>query len=119
LRLSTDEAYRQLGDTAATVARLATEALSLAGVPHRLSAAGTMFSVFFTDSDVVDFSGAQRQDTAAYGAFFHEMLANGVYLPPSAYEAWFLSTVHDDEAVEKIATALPAAATAAAKAGTA
>jgi glutamate-1-semialdehyde 2,1-aminomutase len=43
------------------------------------------------------------------------MLAQGVYLPPSAYEAWFLSTVHDDAAVEQIATALPKAAAAAAR----
>jgi len=64
---------------------------------------------------VPDFAAAQKQDTEAYAAFFHEMLAQGVYLPPSAYEAWFLSTVHDDAAVEQIATALPKAAAAAAR----
>ena len=50
-----------------------------------------MFSVFLADGPVRDFDDAQRQDTAAYAAFFHAMLDRGVYLPPSAYEAWFLS----------------------------
>ena len=55
-----------------------------------------MFSVFFTDGPVRDFAAAQRQDTAAFAAFFHAMLDRGVYLPPSAYEAWFVSAAHDD-----------------------
>ncbi|MGH3713497.1 MAG: glutamate-1-semialdehyde 2,1-aminomutase [Micromonosporaceae bacterium] len=110
LRLGTDEAYRKLAAAAATVAQAATDALTKAGVPHRLSTAGTMFSVFFTDADVTDFATAQTQDTGAYGVFFHEMLRQGVYLPPSAYEAWFLSSVHDDEAVSQIVAALPKAA---------
>ena len=92
------------------------EELTKAGVPHRLSTAGNMFSVFFTDADVADFATASQQNTAAYRVFFHQMLANGVYLPPSAYEAWFLSTAHDDEAVERIAAALPIAAEATARA---
>ena len=115
LRLCTGEAYQRLDETARTVAAAATDALTRAGVPHRLSTAGNMFSVFFTAEDVPDFAAAQKQDTEAYAAFFHEMLARGVYLPPSAYEAWFLSTVHDDAAVEQIATALPKAAAAAAR----
>jgi glutamate-1-semialdehyde 2,1-aminomutase len=52
-----------------------------------------------------------------YPPFFHTMLDAGVYLPPSAFEAWFLSAAHDDAAIERIATALPAAAKAAAEAG--
>ncbi|MGH3646771.1 MAG: glutamate-1-semialdehyde 2,1-aminomutase [Micromonosporaceae bacterium] len=110
LELCTDEAYAKLDATAATVARAATEALTIAGVPHRLSTAGNMFSVFFTAEDVVDFGTAQTQDTAAYGRFFHAMLAEGVYLPPSAYEAWFLSTAHHDAALDRILSALPKAA---------
>jgi len=72
-----------------------------------------MFSVFFTDREVTDFAGAQAQDLAAFRAFFHAMLRRGVYLPPSAYEAWFVSTAIDDAALEVIATALPEAAAAA------
>jgi len=115
LRLATPEAYATLDATAATVGKLATEALSAAGVPHRLSTAGNMFSVFFTDAPVTDYLGAQTQDVAAFRAFFHAMLDRGVYLPPSAYEAWFVSTAIDDAALERIAAALPEAAKAAAR----
>ncbi len=117
LRLADDEAYRRLDQTATAVASLATEALTAAGVPHRLSTAGNLFSIFFTDADVRDYATARTQNTAAYAAFFHAMLDRGVYLPPSAYEAWFVSTAHDSAALDQIAAALPAAARAAAEAG--
>ena len=64
--------------------------------------------------DVTDYASASRQDTSRYKAFFHEMLARGVYLPPSAYEAWFVSAAHDSAAVDRVAEALPHAARAAA-----
>ena len=114
LRLATPEVYAILDATAATIGKLATEALSAAGVPHRLSSAGNMFSVFFTEAEVTDFDGARTQDVAAFRAFFHAMLSRGVYLPPSAFEAWFVSTAIDDAALEVIASALPVAARAAA-----
>ena len=63
-----------------------------------------------------DFGEARGQSSVAYAAFFHAMLDGGVYLPPSPYEAWFVSAAHDDEAVERIAGALPGAAHAAAAA---
>jgi len=69
--------------------------------------------VFFSDGPVRDYDDAQRQDTTAYAAFFHAMLDRGVYLPPSAYEAWFVSSAHDDDAVAMILDALPPAAAAA------
>ena len=78
-----------------------------------------MFSVFLTDpgpGGVRDFDDAQRTDSAAYAAFFHAMLDRGVHLPPSAYEAWFLSAAHDDRAVQTVLDALPEAARAAAAA---
>ena len=76
-----------------------------------------MFSIFFTDAEVHDYDSAKTQDAAAFKAFFHEMLSRGVYLPPSAFESWFVSTALDDEALETIAAALPEAARAAAAAG--
>ena len=76
-----------------------------------------MFSVFLgLDGTVRDYAEASTQDTGAYKAFFHAMLDRGVYLPPSAYEAWFLSAAHDDRAVQHVLGALPAAAEAAARA---
>ncbi len=114
LRLATDEVYAHLNATADTIKTAATAALSAAGVPHVVQSAGTMFSVFFRDGAVTDFAGASAQDSGAYAAFFHAMLDAGVYLPPSAYESWFVSAAHDDRAVSTILDALPGAARAAA-----
>lgn len=116
LRNCTAEVYATLDAATATVSKLAAEALTDAGVPHQLSQAGNLFSIFFADHDVVDFAGAQGQNVNAFRAFFHAMLDRGVYLPPSAYEAWFVSAALDGAAVEVIAAALPHAARAAAEA---
>jgi glutamate-1-semialdehyde 2,1-aminomutase len=116
LRHCTPDVYAHVDTTAGTVARLVAEALVAAGVPHQVGTAGNLFSVFFTDEPVTDYDTARRQSTQQYAAFFHAMLEAGVYLPPSAYEAWFVGATHDDEAIGRIAEALPAAAKAAAAA---
>ncbi|MEV0145086.1 MULTISPECIES: glutamate-1-semialdehyde 2,1-aminomutase [unclassified Nonomuraea] len=116
LRLLDEAVYARVDAAALEVGRAASEALAAEGVPHRLQRAGNLFSIFFTDADVTDFDQARTQDVAAYRAFFHAMLDQGVYLPPSAYEAWFLSASHDEEAVGRVAEALPIAAKAAAAA---
>jgi glutamate-1-semialdehyde 2,1-aminomutase len=116
LRLLDDAAYAAVDAVSAQVQALVTEALTKEGVAHTVQTASNMFSVFFTDVEVRNFEDAKRQDTFRFTAFFHSMLANGVYLPPSAFEVWFLSTAHDERAVERIAAALPAAARAAARA---
>ncbi|MGC5009425.1 glutamate-1-semialdehyde 2,1-aminomutase [Streptosporangium sp. DT93] len=116
LRACDEGVYDQVDAAALVIGRATADALAAAGVPHRLQRAGSLFSVFFTEEPVTDFAVAQTQNTAAYRAFFHAMLDQGVYLPPSAYEAWFLSSAHDDEALSRIADALPAAAKAAAQA---
>ncbi|WP_435875028.1 glutamate-1-semialdehyde 2,1-aminomutase [Nonomuraea bangladeshensis] len=116
LRALDEAAYARVDAAALAVGDAAAQALSKAGVPHRLQRAGSLFSIFFTDAEVTNFAEAKTQDTAAFTAFFHAMLDQGVYLPPSAYEAWFLSAAHDDEAIERIVAALPAAAEAAATA---
>jgi glutamate-1-semialdehyde 2,1-aminomutase len=114
LRACTPEVYQKVDASSAHVAQLASQALREYGVAHTVGRAGSLFSVFFTDGVVVDYATAQRQNVARYAAFFHAMLDAGIYLPPSAYEAWFTSAAHDDEALERIATALPSAAKAAA-----
>ena len=120
LQLSDEQAYARVDAAATQVQQLASAALTEAGVPHVAQSAGNLFSLFFVDSDntaeVLDFDGAQRQALHRFRAFFHAMLAAGVSLPPSAYEAWFVSSVHDDAALDRIAAALPAAAQAAARA---
>jgi glutamate-1-semialdehyde 2,1-aminomutase len=116
LRLATDEVYAHIGAVADTVKTAASDELTRAGVPHVVQATGTMFSVFLADGAVRDFDDASRTDQTAYAAFFHAMLDRGVYLPPSAFEAWFLSSAHDDRAVQTVLDALPHAARAAAAA---
>jgi glutamate-1-semialdehyde 2,1-aminomutase len=116
LRQLDDDVYATVDRNAGEVSKAVSDALSAAGVAHRVQAAGSLFSVFFTDQDVIDYDGAQQQEAFRYAAFFHSMLASGVYLPPSAFEAWFLSAAHDDAAMSQIIEALPAAATAAAAA---
>jgi glutamate-1-semialdehyde 2,1-aminomutase len=115
LQECTEEVYRSVDAAALQVSALVVDALTAAGVEHRLNASGSLFSVFFCDHAVVDYATATRQNVLRYKAFFHEMLARGVYLPPSAYEAWFVSAAHDSAALERVADALPHAARAAAQ----
>jgi glutamate-1-semialdehyde 2,1-aminomutase len=117
LRACTPQVYARVDEAAAVVARLTAAALTTEGVPFRLQEAGSLFSFFLgVDGPVRDFGEARGQSGAAYAAFFHAMLAGGIYLPPSPYEAWFLSAAHDDAAIARIADVLPAAARAAAAA---
>ncbi|NIZ92647.1 glutamate-1-semialdehyde 2,1-aminomutase [Kineococcus rubinsiae] len=116
LRLCTPEVYAAVDRTAAVVRDAASAALAEAGVAHVVNTAGSMFSLFFTGLDEVhDYDQARQQDLGAFRAFFHAMLDRGVHLPPSAFEAWFLSASHDDAAVDRILDALPHAARAAAQ----
>ncbi|MBO4236678.1 glutamate-1-semialdehyde 2,1-aminomutase [Pseudonocardia alni] len=116
LRHADDAAYATLQSHADRIGALVTAALEREGVAHTLQYAGTMFSPFFTDTPVTGYAGARAAETWRYPAFFHAMLDHGVYLPPSAFEGWFVSTALDDEAFERIETGLAAAARAAAAA---
>ncbi len=71
-----------------------------AGVPVTQNRAGSMFCTFFQADLVVDWDSASRSDTALFGRFFQGMLERGVYLAPSQFEAGFMSTAHDSEAIE-------------------
>jgi glutamate-1-semialdehyde 2,1-aminomutase len=116
LRAATAETYTTLDGLARTIGTLASDALTAAGVTHRVQYAGNLFSVFFGEAPVTSFAGAQACETFRFGPFFHAMLDRGVYLPPSAFEAWFVNAAIDDAALSRIADALPAAAAAAASA---
>ncbi|MEU9009669.1 glutamate-1-semialdehyde 2,1-aminomutase [Streptomyces sp. NPDC048479] len=116
LRLLDDAAYEKIDAVSAAIQTLLTDALAKEGVAHRLQTASNMFSVFFTDRDVRNYEDAKKQESFRFNAFFHAMLSQGVYLPPSAFESWFVSTAHDERAIERIAAALPSAARAAAEA---
>ncbi|HSE55082.1 MAG TPA: glutamate-1-semialdehyde 2,1-aminomutase [Nocardioidaceae bacterium] len=116
LRLADDEVYKHIDEASHALQRAVAEAFDAAGLPYLIQSTGNMFSVFFVEegvSEVTDFEAASAQRTDRFKAFFHAMLDQGVYLPPSAFEAWFLSSAHDDAALDRIVTALPAAVRAA------
>ena len=110
LRAADDAVYATLDANADRLAGLLGDALTEAGVPHQVQRAGNMLSVFFADAPVTDFASARASQTWRFPPFFHALLDAGVYPPCSAYEAWFVSAALDDEAFDRIAAALPAAA---------
>jgi glutamate-1-semialdehyde 2,1-aminomutase len=105
LALLDEAAYAHLDVAAGSLTDGLQEAFDAAGVPARVQRAGNLFSVFMTADRVVDYDGARKQDTATYARFFHAMLDQGVYLPPSAFEAWFVSITHGDAEVEHVLNA--------------
>ncbi|MGB3286136.1 aminotransferase class III-fold pyridoxal phosphate-dependent enzyme, partial [Mycolicibacter algericus] len=117
LRAADADVYAALDENADRLTALLSQALTDAGVPHQIPRAGNMFSVFFAEQPVTDFATAKASQTWRFPAFFHALLDAGVYPPCSAFEAWFVSAALSDEAFERIAAALPAAARAAATTG--
>lgn len=113
---ATPEVYATVDARSLELSTALSAALDAEGVDHSIQRAGNLFSVAFGTSaaGVHDYAQAQAQEAHRYAPFFHSMLDSGVYLPPSVFEAWFLSAAHDDAAMDRIFTALPAAAKAAA-----
>ncbi|MFD9959275.1 glutamate-1-semialdehyde 2,1-aminomutase [Amycolatopsis sp. NPDC058986] len=116
LRAADDAVYTALDTNAKRLGGLFGAALSEVGVAHSVQYAGNLVSVFFSETPVRDYPGAQAAETWRFPAFFHALLDAGVYPPPSAFEAWFVNAAMDDEAFAVIEAALPAAARAAAEA---
>jgi glutamate-1-semialdehyde 2,1-aminomutase len=116
LSLLDADAYRHLDGLADQLCAGLRDAFGRAGLAATVQRAGNLFSVLMTDRPVGDYDAARGQDTAAYARFFHAMLERGVYLPPSAFEAWFVSTAHGAEEVETVLAAAASAAEVAAAA---
>ncbi|MEV6441948.1 glutamate-1-semialdehyde 2,1-aminomutase [Amycolatopsis sp. NPDC051716] len=114
LRAADHAVYAALDANAKRLGNLFHAALLEAGVAHHVQYAGNLVSVFFGETPVRDYAGAQASETWRFPPFFHALLDGGVYAPPSAYEAWFVNAAMDDEAFSVIEAALPAAARAAA-----
>jgi glutamate-1-semialdehyde 2,1-aminomutase len=104
--LSRPEVWQQAADWAQRAAMAMTIAAEQAGVPLTVQRVGTMFTPFFTDKPVRSFAEAKRTDASAYAAFFHKMLDQGVYLPPSAFEAAFSSIAHGPAELDLLDSAL-------------
>jgi len=116
LRAADDAVYAALDAAAETVSDATSAALTAEGVAHSVQRAGNLFSFAFRPTSPENYAEVKAQDAFRYPAFFHAMLDAGVSLPPSVFEAWFVSAALDDEATDRILTALPAAARAAARA---
>ncbi|MBN9100477.1 MAG: glutamate-1-semialdehyde 2,1-aminomutase [Pseudonocardia sp.] len=116
LRTADAAVYAALDANSERLGRMIGDALSAEGVPHRVQYAANMLSVFFAEEQVRDYAGAQAAATWRFPAFFHALLERGVYPPPSAFEAWFVSAALDDDTFGVIEAALPFAAKAAATA---
>jgi glutamate-1-semialdehyde 2,1-aminomutase len=97
--LERDNPYPELERRTKQLTQVISEAAKEAEVPVQINQIASMFTVFFTAQPVVDYASARRSDTQRYARFFHALLERGVYFPPSQFEAAFLSTVHDDEAL--------------------
>ena len=120
LQLADDAVYASVAERAQAIGEVISAALSEQGVPHRVQRAGSLFSLMFgpqaAELGVADYEAARAQETWRYGPFFHAFLEAGVSLPPSVFEAWFVSAAHGEAELEAFAAAAPAAARAAARA---
>jgi glutamate-1-semialdehyde 2,1-aminomutase len=116
LRSADEQVYQHLDTAATTIANAASAALGAAGVEHSVQHAGNLFSIAFRATPPRNYDEVKAQEALRYPPFFHAMLDAGVSLPPSVFEAWFVSAAHDESAINQILDALPGAAQAAARA---
>jgi glutamate-1-semialdehyde 2,1-aminomutase len=101
--------YPDLAETGKRLADGLTDTFREAGLPVTVNRAESLFSLFFCEGPVTDYAQARASDHELFARFFHLMLDEGVYLPPSGFEAWFLSTAHGDREVERTLQAARAA----------
>ena len=116
LELATEQIYDTIRVHADRLADLIHDALGAVGVAHHIQRAATMLSVRFADGEGHNFSDMKQADTFRYAPFFHALLDNGVYAPPSVFETWFVSAALTDDDFDRIEAALKPAAQAAAAA---
>lgn len=116
LELATEQIYDTIRAHADRFADLIHDALGAVGVAHHIQRAATMLSVRFADGEGHNFSDMKQADTFRYAPFFHALLDNGVYAPPSVFETWFVSAALTDDDFDRIEAALKPAAQAAAAA---
>jgi len=101
-----DTAYHRLDAGGDEVASGLRSAAAAAGVPLTVNRVGSMLTAFFTDGPVSDYASARQADTESFAKWFQRLLAAGVALPPSQFEAAFVSTAHDEEALAFLERAL-------------
>ncbi len=95
------DVYKKLEIKSARLGERIQDNIMSLGVPVKFQRVGSMFTLFFTEKEVIDYDAAKSSDTKKFGAYFNEMLQQGIYLPPSQFEAAFLSTAHTAAEIEK------------------
>ncbi len=115
LQLCDEALYSKLDTRAQQLSKGISAELDSVGIEHSCQSAGNLFSFFFTPNIVHSYADAKQQDVKQFATFFHAMLDNGVSLPPSAFEAWFVNGAMSDNDVELILSAAKKSAQIAAK----
>jgi glutamate-1-semialdehyde 2,1-aminomutase len=108
-RLRDKSVYAQLERAGARLSAGLSEAAHEAGIETVMNRVGSMWTTFFTNDPVNDWTSAGKSDRALYGKFFHAMLLEGVYLAPSQFEAGFIGLAHTDELIDRTIAAARAA----------
>ena len=103
--LEESEVYSELERKASLLEKGVVEAADRAGMSIQLPRVGSMFTIFFSKEPVTDYETATKADTNLYAKFFHQMLTQGVYLPPSQFETAFVSAAHTDGDIQATAEA--------------
>lgn len=93
--------YDSLEEKAAFLYNGLSEVFAGQNVAVQINRVGSMFSIFFTEEEVVNYATASSTDQVYFRKFFHEMLNEGVYIPPSPFESWFIAETHDEALLEK------------------
>lgn len=104
--LKTLNPYKKLDSMTEYLCSGISQILNAKGIPHRINRIGSMFTLFFTDIDITDYDTAAQTDTKCYASYFCHMLKSGIYLPPSQFEANFISTAHTPACIEQTLSAI-------------
>jgi glutamate-1-semialdehyde 2,1-aminomutase len=101
-----DKFYDHLGDRSDELVWGIRETLSQLGLGYTVNSCGSMLTIFFTNDVVTDFTSAKTSNTGTFAKFFNLMLEDGIYLPPSQFESWFVSAAHEADEIERTLGAL-------------
>lgn len=116
LTLANNDVYEKVARASNTLSAGLSQTLSDAGVAHTIQKVGSLFSILFSPEPAKDYDKVAAQDQFRYAPFFHSLLSSGIHLPPSVFEAHFVSAAHDEDIIGRILEAAPSAARAAAAA---